>query len=81
MREIQLVHFFPYGLQYNLDITTLNFALEKIVKIHSLHYIFHIAQFERIVYDTFDQTLNNAWVFIMKLFHIFLTLIFLSDLD
>lgn len=83
LRENNSAGSFFLTLTSNITYTSLLLILhlKQLFKIHSLLLIFHLAQFERIVHDTFDQILNNAWVFIMKLFHIFLTLIFLSDLD
>lgn len=83
LRENNSAGSFFLTLTSNITYTSLLLILhlKQLFKIHSLLFIFHLAQFERIVHDTFDQILNNAWVFIMKLFHIFLTLIFLSDLD
>lgn len=83
LRENNSAGSFFLTLTSNITYTSLLLILhlKQLFKIHSLLLIFHLSQFERIVHDTFDQILNNAWVFIMKLFHIFLTLIFLSDLD
>lgn len=83
LRENNSAGSFFLTLTSNITYTSLLLILhlKQLFKIHSLLFIFHLSQFERIVHDTFDQILNNAWVFIMKLFHIFLTLIFLSDLD